>query len=149
MQKIELTVCSKLKDENLVAFFNQYRKRLNSECDFSFIELPKLKQQITHLQKIGNDAQLVVLDEHGKQFDSVHFANFIGEYKRLNINMHFIIGEASGFDDELLSVIEQHKNKTKISISSFTTSYQICVVLLAEQIYRAHTILNNHPYHKV
>lgn len=148
MQKIELTVCSKLKDENLVAFFNQYRKRLEGICEFSFVELPKLKQQITHLQKIGNDAWLVILDEHGKQLDSVKFANFIGEYKRLNVSMHFIIGEASGFDNELLSVIEQHKNKTKIAVSSFTTSYQICVVLLAEQIYRAHTILNNHPYHK-
>lgn len=86
---------------------------------------------------------LVILDEKGKQFSSVEFADFLGDKRNRAVkNLVFLVGGAYGFD---LSVYERANEK--ISFSKMTFSHQMIRLFLAEQLYRAFTILGNEPYH--
>ena len=86
---------------------------------------------------------MVLLDEHGKEFRSVEFANWI-ERKMHTVNKRlvFIIGGPYGFAPKIYDVIQE-----KISLSKMTFSHQMIRLIFVEQLYRAMTILNNGPYH--
>ena len=81
----------------------------------------------------------IALDEKGKMLDSISFANLLKNHSKIN----FFIGGAYGFNDSFIS--KCHKS---ISLSSLTLSHDLAYIVLCEQIYRALSILNNHPYHK-
>jgi len=61
----------------------------------------------------------------------------------INTNINFFIGGAFGFEDEFLKQMDK-----RISLSKLTFSHKVAKVILFEQIYRALTIINKHPYHK-
>lgn len=134
-----------------------YRKRLSKYIQFEVTYIKDIKktkafpvQEIKNKEgslilSLLNEAYTnVLLDENGRQYSSVDFAQFIQSVlnsgqKKLN----FIIGGAYGFSDEVYSFC---KNK-KISLSKMTFSHQIIRLIFIEQLYRAFTILNNEPYH--
>ena len=93
---------------------------------------------------LGTPAALVLLDERGVHLSSEDFAGRIGrmrdEGKR---NCAFVIGGPDGHDPEL-----RGKADLLISFGRMTWPHQIARVLLAEQLYRAVTILSGHPYHR-
>jgi 23S rRNA (pseudouridine1915-N3)-methyltransferase len=81
----------------------------------------------------------IILHERGKQLDSYEFSSiFEREY-----SINFFIGGAYGFDEEFLK-----KGNMLLSLSKMTTSHKIAKIMLFEQIYRALSIVNKHPYHK-
>ena len=86
---------------------------------------------------------IILLDEHGKEFRSVEFANWI-ERKMHTVNKRlvFIIGGPYGFAPKIYDVTQE-----KISLSKMTFSHQMIRLIFVEQLYRAMTILNNGPYH--
>jgi 23S rRNA (pseudouridine1915-N3)-methyltransferase len=86
---------------------------------------------------------VVLLDEHGKEFRSVEFANWI-ERKMHTVNKRlvFIIGGPYGFAPKIYDAAQE-----KISLSKMTFSHQMIRLIFVEQLYRAMTILNNGPYH--
>lgn len=95
------------------------------------------------LARLKNDDFLILLDERGKSYTSVEWAQFLekelmGSHKRIV----FLIGGAFGFSQE----IYQRAN-AKVSLSSMTFSHQMIRVFFLEQLYRAMTILRNEPYH--
>ena len=95
------------------------------------------------LTRLKNDDFLILLDERGKSYTSVEWAQFLekelmGSHKRIV----FLIGGAFGFSQE----IYQRAN-AKVSLSSMTFSHQMIRVFFLEQLYRAMTILRNEPYH--
>ncbi len=95
------------------------------------------------LDKLSKSDFVVLLDEKGQEYTSVEFAAFL--QKRMNAgikNLVFIIGGPYGFSQE----VYQRANQ-KLSLSKMTFSHQLIRLIFAEQIYRAFTILNNHPYH--
>jgi len=86
---------------------------------------------------------VVLLDEGGKEFSSVDFANWLQQ--RMNTVSHrlvFIIGGPYGFSDEIYGIAQG-----KVSLSRMTFSHQMVRLVFAEQYYRALSILNNLPYH--
>jgi 23S rRNA (pseudouridine1915-N3)-methyltransferase len=89
-------------------------------------------------------ATLVVLDEHGKALDSRAFADRIAAARDGGVrDLAIVIGGADGLGDALLA-----RADLRLAFGAMTWPHQIVRILLAEQIYRAVTILSGHPYHR-
>ena len=103
----------------------------------------KEKEAILILEKLASANFSVLLDERGKEFSSVEFAGFL--QKTMNAGtreLFFIIGGAYGVAES----VKQKANIT-VSLSRMTFTHQFIRLLIAEQVYRAMTILKNEPYH--
>ena len=103
----------------------------------------KKKEGVLILQKISPKDYLVLLDDKGKTYTSLAFAEYIKEKQNyLSKNLVFLIGGAYGFSDEVYQ-----RADAKISLSKMTFSHQIIRVVFLEQLYRAFSILKGGPYH--
>ena len=103
----------------------------------------KKKEGETILQWLSKDDYLVALDERGKQFDSGGLADFIQKRANESVkNLVFLIGGIYGLDEAVLK-----KANDKWSLSQLTFPHQLVRLILAEQLYRACTILKNEKYH--
>lgn len=94
-------------------------------------------------QNILKNSILVILDPLGKSITSKYFAKIINNAFDSSKNLTFIIGGAYGIDDSL-----KIEANLVISLSAMTMPHLLARLILTEQIYRAQTILNRHPYHK-
>jgi 23S rRNA (pseudouridine1915-N3)-methyltransferase len=106
---------------------------------------PELKKKEGELilQGIGSDDYLVALDERGKQFSSEGLAGFIEKTANRSVKqLVFVIGGAFGLDEAVLK-----RAGFKWSLSELTFPHQLVRLILAEQVYRACTILRNEKYH--
>ena len=84
-----------------------------------------------------------MLDENGKQYDSVQFANYLQKHMNSGIKqLIFVIGGPYGFSPEVYN-----KAQGKVSLSKMTFSHQMVRLFMIEQLYRGFTILKNEPYH--
>ncbi|GJL95963.1 MAG: ribosomal RNA large subunit methyltransferase H [Hyphococcus sp.] len=89
-------------------------------------------------------ANLIRLDERGKAYTSEDFAALLGKWRDEGVNTAaFFIGGADGYDKVL-----REKAPFSISFGAATWPHMLVRVMLAEQIYRAMTILSGHPYHR-
>lgn len=153
--KIKLLVIGKTSDTFLASLILNYVKRIKRYINFEIIELnnSKLKKAnfleiqkkegIKILEKISKEDQVFILDEKGKGFNSIEFSKFIkNKTANSSKNIIFIIGGAYGFSEKIYS-----RSNTTISLSKMTFSHQIIRLFAVEQLYRAFTIINNHPYH--
>ena len=103
----------------------------------------KKKEGETILQWLRPDDFLVALDEHGKQLSSEGMARFLQTRSNESVkNLVFLIGGAFGIDEQVLN-----RAKFKWSLSQLTFPHQLVRLILAEQVYRACTILRNEKYH--
>jgi 23S rRNA (pseudouridine1915-N3)-methyltransferase len=112
------------------------RKHLNAEQI-------KEKEAVLILEKLALAGYSVLLDERGKEFSSTEFAGFL--QKAMNAGtreLFFIIGGAYGVADSV-----KQKADLSVSLSRMTFTHQFIRLILAEQVYRAMTILKNEPYH--
>ncbi|MEI6948231.1 23S rRNA (pseudouridine(1915)-N(3))-methyltransferase RlmH [Paraflavisolibacter sp. H34] len=95
------------------------------------------------LQALRPDDYLVALDERGKEMSSEGLATFLQARSNESVrNLVFLIGGAYGLDEQVLQ-----RAKTKWSLSQLTFPHQLVRLILAEQVYRACTILRNEKYH--
>jgi 23S rRNA (pseudouridine1915-N3)-methyltransferase len=93
---------------------------------------------------LPDGAALIVLDERGKTLDSAEFASQLAAQRdNGRRDLVFVIGGADGIDETLRSEADM-----AIALGRMTWPHQIVRILLAEQIYRAATILAGHPYHR-
>jgi 23S rRNA (pseudouridine1915-N3)-methyltransferase len=86
---------------------------------------------------------LVALDEKGCTCTTVEFARRLEGWRRDGRDVAFVIGGADGLDPGL-----KHTAALVLAVSSFTLPHQLVRVLLAEQLYRGVSLLENHPYHR-
>ena len=152
--KIKLVVVGKTKKNELITLINDYLKRINFYVKFNIVEVSSLKSKKINekelkkiegeniLKNIEKNEVLFLLDENGKSFNSVDFSKFIENKIQQNKNIAFAIGGAYGFSKEVYE-----KSSQTISISKMTFSHQIARLFFTEQLFRAFTIINNHPYH--
>ena len=107
------------------------------------MEQQKEKEGEAILKALQPGDVVVLLDEHGKEFRSIEFANWI-ERKMHTVNKRlvFIIGGPYEFSPSVYQAAQE-----KISLSKMTFSHQMIRLIFVEQLYRAMTILNNGPYH--
>lgn len=108
----------------------------------SEMDLKKREAEII-LQWMRPEYYLVALDERGKEFSSFGLSEFLQERANQSTKqLNFLIGGAFGLDDQILKVA-----KLKWSLSQLTFPHQLVRLILAEQVYRACTILHNEKYH--
>jgi 23S rRNA (pseudouridine1915-N3)-methyltransferase len=81
----------------------------------------------------------IVLDNNAKLMDSFEFSKLFSDKLTLN----FFIGGAYGFEESFIRSCDK-----KVSLSPLTMTHKVAKVVLLEQVYRALTIVNGHPYHK-
>ena len=152
--KITILSIGKFDKSPFRELFEYYLKRLKWKIELKEIEFKNTKSfeesKIKHEESVllaknlHNFSKIIVLDERGKQFSSPEFANILQNFNVAgDSNIAFIIGGAFGLSDEI-------KNKADIllSISKMTLPHLMVRGFLIEQIYRASTIISNHPYHK-
>ena len=97
------------------------------------------------LAQVPEEAALVVFDERGRTVDSVDFASLLGHERDVGRkSLWFAVGGSEGLDPMV-----RQRAKTICSFGSMTLPHQLVRILVAEQIYRAMTILSGHPYHRV
>lgn len=154
--KVECWLTGKTQDGYLVEGISVYEKRLRHYLPFEMSVLPDVKQagkmspdqQKTRegeiiLSRLKPEDFLILLDEKGRQFDSVGFSTWLENllqqpWKRII----FQVGGAYGFSEEVYS-----RANAKLSLSSMTFSHQMVRLFFLEQLYRAMTIIRNEPYH--
>lgn len=86
----------------------------------------------------------ILLDERGQQLDSAGFADRIGRWRDDGVReLRFAIGAADGFDD-----VARAQADLLIAFGAMTWPHMLARAMLAEQLWRAASILANHPYHR-
>ena len=95
------------------------------------------------LNKIEKIDRAISWDIKGRSISSKEFANLISEYSMNDHKIEFIIGGSHGLSNEVLD-----KSNHVISASKLTFPHRLFKIILSEQIYRACSIISNHPYHK-
>ncbi len=156
--KITLLNVGKTESKCLNELIDDYIVRINRFVGFKFefIQAPKnigkLKpEQVKKLEgelilkKSMPADYIILLDEGGKQFNSVGFSEFMQKKMNRGIgHLLFVTGGAYGFSKEVYDRCNE-----KLSLSSMTTTHQLIRLLFTEQLYRAFTIIHGHPYHNV
>lgn len=154
--KITLLTVGKTDKDWVKQGIDIYVSRLKHYILFSINEIPELKNvsalskdQIKVregeliLKNIKPTDDVILMDEHGKEYTSVDFASYL--QKKISYegkDMVFVIGGAYGFSDEVYK-----RANGKISLSKMTFSHQMVRAIFAEQLYRAFTIMRGEPYH--
>lgn len=115
---------------------------LRNAKSLSFEQQKELEGQEI-LKRLKPSDHVILLDEHGLEFTSMKFARFVQKTQTLGASrVIYIVGGPYGFAPGVYERANQ-----KLSISPMTFSHQMIRLLFVEQLYRAHTILNNLPYH--
>jgi 23S rRNA (pseudouridine1915-N3)-methyltransferase len=156
MAKIELWLIGKTERGWTEDGESVYANRLGRYISFEKIVFPEIKERLEPdilkkkegenvLKKLLETDFLVLLDERGRDFSSVDFANWL--QNRLDLSpkrIVFLVGGAFGFSPEMYA-----RADFKMSISKMTFPHQLIRVLFLEQLYRAFSILKNEPYHNI
>ena len=154
--KVTLVLSGKTEDDYIIKGFSIYEKRLKHYIALDKIVIPALKntkslsidQQKQRegeliLKNIQTADKLLLLDENGKEYNSVQFSALMQKQMNTGIkNVVFVVGGPYGFSDEVYK-----RANGKISLSKMTFSHQMVRLFFVEQLYRAMTILKNEPYH--
>ena len=153
---IKLLAIGKTDNKQLQSLIDDYTKRLGFYIKFELEVIPDLKK----VKNLSEDQQkqkegelilgklnatdvLILLDENGKQLDSVGFSNYLQKHMNSGIKqLVFVIGGPYGFSPDVY-----HKAQGKLSLSKMTFSHQMVRLFVIEQLYRGFTILKNEPYH--
>jgi len=141
--KICLLMLGKTRRPEMVAALGDYVKRISRSCP---TELVEARDAVAALKRLNANraAVPVLLDAGGKVYDSDVFAKWLEEQRDRGMReVIFVCGDADGFPDSLRERVKQ-----KLSLSAMTYSHELARVMLAEQIYRAFTILSGSPYPK-
>ncbi len=147
--KIKVTWIGKTKEPAIQALTEEYLKRISHYAEVAGLAL---KDEAAILSLAGVERQLrqqnkerhklVLLDSRGKQFSSEELAEFL-EREQVNATpLLFAIGGSDGFSEEA-----RRQAGLILSLGKMTLPHELARVILVEQLYRAFTILKNHPYH--
>src|SRR5690606_8838921 len=153
---IKLLAIGKTDDKELKSLIEGYAKRLSFYVNFQLDIIPDLKnaknlsesQQKQKegeliLERINSTDLLILLDENGKQYDSIAFSGHLQKHMNSGIKqLVFVIGGPYGFSEDVYN-----KSNGKLSLSKMTFSHQMIRLFFIEQLYRGFTILRNEPYH--
>jgi 23S rRNA (pseudouridine1915-N3)-methyltransferase len=150
-RQIHLIVVGKLKDSHLEAIEADYLKRINNpellihevkaSAENKDAEAESIQKKIKDIT-LGGSAHLIAMTEWGKRYTSVAFAEWSRNLIERPAKVIFIIPGAEGFSEEFLKNCQE-----RLSLSELTFPHKLARLMLVEQLYRAQTIRNGHPYH--
>lgn len=161
MISLKIICVGKIKDKNLEALIDEYKKRVTkytkleiieledekinqniSQVDIEFIKEKESNKIIEKLDKL-NKAYVIALDLKGKMISSEEFSR---KFKIVPVNGYstivFIIGGSLGMSKKLLDLCNE-----KLCFSTLTFPHQLIRLFLCEQIFRAFKIIHNETYH--
>lgn len=140
----------------VVAAWEQYVRRLPPAWRIELVEVAGARRSARQsdaevkAQEAGKiraalrrDEQVVALDERGRLLDSEGFAGRLSGWLGGSRDIAFVIGGADGLDDAFLAAAD-----FRWSLSPLTLPHEMVRAVLAEQLYRASTIIAGHPYHR-
>jgi 23S rRNA (pseudouridine1915-N3)-methyltransferase len=155
MKLIIVSVGHKMPDW-ITAGFSEYTKRMPREAQISLLEIKpeprttgKTTTQIMEaeaqriLSALPQNCRRIALDERGTQPTTKLLAAQMQDWMREGYDVAFIIGGADGLHESVKQAAQQ-----LLALSSLTLPHAFVRVLLAEQLYRAHSMMHNHPYHR-
>ena len=136
--------------------FNEYAKRMPREARIELLEIkpePRTTGKNTAqmmeaeaqriLAGLPHGALRIVLDERGAQLTTKQLAQQMQGWMGGGRDVAFVIGGADGLHESVKNGAQQ-----LLALSAMTLPHGLVRVLLAEQLYRAHSLLHNHPYHR-
>lgn len=149
MKSLHLIVVGKLKDKYLESLENDYLKRIKKPK----LQIHEIKASAENkdqeaqvvLKKIAALSEnhfVVVLTEFGEEFQSPQFSSWLYENFNSGKDLIFVVCGAEGPGAELLKNCD-----AKLSLSKLTFPHKLARLIFVEQIYRAQTIKDGHPYH--
>ena len=137
--------------------FGEYAKRMPPECRIHLKEIKpversgsKTAETVMALERtkieaaIPKGARIIALDERGKDLTTMQLSQLLLQWQQDGRDVTFVIGGADGLDAGFKASADM-----LVRISSLTLPHGMVRVLLAEQLYRAWSITQNHPYHRV
>ncbi len=153
---IKLIAIGKTDNVQLQQLIATYQKRLGFYIKFLMEIIPDVKhtKHLSKGQQKEKEAQLILtklkptdtlilLDEKGKQLNSIEFSTYLQKHMNSGIKqLVFVIGGPYGFSEALYK-----QAKGKLSLSKMTFSHQMVRLFFVEQLYRGFSILKNEPYH--
>lgn len=153
--KIKLIVIGKTDEKYLQEGIQIYLDRLKHYISFEIITINGIKTGVKQnvlaqkdkegklfLTKIQSNDFIVLLDEKGKSFSSVEYADFLQKRMNASQDVVFLIGGPFGFSQEIYD-----RANDKLSLSKMTFSHQMVRLFFVEQLYRAFTIIKGEKYH--
>jgi len=135
--------------------FNDYARRLPESSRLELMEIPAASRKGWPAEKvlaaegermlgrISPGDYVVALDVVGRTCSTVHLSEKLDNWRMQGRDVIFLIGGADGLHGSCLSRADE-----SLSLSALTFPHQLVRVMLAEQIYRAWTLLHGHPYHR-
>ena len=153
--RITLLQTGKTRDRFIIEGVEEFRKRVVHYVPFVIETVPDLRNKRNMstkevqekeggmiLKRIKAGDYLILLDERGKEFHSIGFAEHLNKLEGRVNHVIFVIGGPYGFSKAVYS-----RANEKFSLSKLTFSHQLIRLLFMEQIYRSFTILKGEPYH--
>ena len=135
---------------------NEYARRMPADASLELIELKPEKRaagaSTGRVQKLEAEriratlppkALLIALDEQGRQVTTAELAQYLARWMQEGANPCFVIGGADGLDAAL-----RDRADLLLGLSRLTLPHGLARVILAEQLYRAVSLLKGHPYHR-
>lgn len=136
--------------------YKEYASRLSGNIQIELKEIAAAKRvRNSVIDKLKQDegkrllaavpagARIIVLDEHGQSLTTKKLALKLEDWLQMSQDIAILIGGPDGLSEECLQQADQ-----KWSLSAFTFPHPLVRIVLAEQVYRAWSLLNNHPYHR-
>ena len=153
--RITLLQTGKTRDRFIIEGVEEFRKRVVRYAPFVIETVPDLRNSRNMtmkevqekeggliLKRIKAGDYLILLDERGKEFHSIGFAEHLNKLEGRVNHVIFVIGGPYGFSEAVYS-----RANEKFSLSKLTFSHQLIRLLFMEQIYRSFTIRKGEPYH--
>lgn len=135
---------------------NEYAKRFNDGISLKMIEIPLLKRHKSSdlprimekeasmmIEAIPGNARLIALEIEGKDFSSEELAVKMTQLQQISSHLCFLIGGPEGLSQDILKRCDE-----RWSLSKLTLPHPLARIVLLEALYRAWSIICNHPYHK-
>jgi 23S rRNA (pseudouridine1915-N3)-methyltransferase len=154
--QIKLIAVGTKMPEWVIQGFETYQQRLPADYQLTLCEIPAKKRSktanLTQLieseqaaieKMIPNDALTIALDRNGQVIDTQKIADALLNWHDQSQNICIIIGGPEGLQPSWLKNVH-----FCWSLSSLTLPHPMVRIIIAEQVYRAWSILNNHPYHR-
>ncbi|EIJ41267.1 rRNA large subunit m3Psi methyltransferase RlmH [Beggiatoa alba B18LD] len=136
--------------------YQDYAKRLPASCSLQLVEIPLLKRgknaDIARfqreegektLQAIAPQAHVVALDERGQAWNTLQLSEQLAQWMQTARTVALLVGSPEGLAPACLERAQQ-----RWSLSALTLPHPLVRIVVAEQIYRAWSVLQNHPYHR-
>lgn len=153
MIKVRVAAVGRLKEKYFADAVSEYAKRLSAYCRFEVVEVPAAPPSKSPAEQSAEEGRgllaaargfIVALDGGGERLGSRAFAELIDrESARGHGEFTFLIGGSHGLSPEVKAAADK-----TLSFGDMTFPHQLFRVMLAEQIYRAFTLIAGTPYHK-